>query len=233
MAQRVTSQPDQTVTVDGVSYRLDDLSQEARAELASLQVTDQHIQRTQHRLAMLQTARAAFARSLSGYLGDATSGLVTPAASAPDEAAASRVFWHNIGRADNTWWRHLVASGQLAVGFDNTPGDAGEALLQRYRPGDALIAYASGKGALGWAWVEASPRYHLVAEGGREDLAAGDLRHRLSVNWQAAADDIDQAVTAADIRRDFTISHPTRPSVTIDLDKGKALLAALSQRFAQ
>lgn len=233
MAQRATSHPGQTVTIDGKTYRLGDLSEAARADLISLQATDQSIQRAQHRLAMLQTARAVYAKTLAGKLESLGSGQGDGARDALPPSPVTRVFWHNIGLAENRWWRYLVANHQLAVGFDNTPGDAGEALLRRYLPGDVVVAYASGKGALGWARVDASSRYHLAAEGSSEDLAAGDLRHRLSVTWQAVADTIDQAVTAAEIRRDVDIRHPTRPSVAIDLDKGKALVERLTRRFLQ
>ncbi|MDR5864917.1 DUF6447 family protein [Halomonas campisalis] len=231
MAQRVTSHPGQRVTIDGVSYRLEDLSKEAQVDLSNLQVTDQYIQRIQHRLAMLQTARAAYSGSLAGELKAALPGQPSAAADSPAAAPVSRVFWHNIGLADNAWWRYLVTSGQLAVGFDNTPGDAGESLMQRYRPGDALIAYASGKGAVGWARVETSSGYRLVDEGSPDDLAGGDLRHRLEVTWAAYTPDMDQAVSAAEIREAFGVRHPTRPSVAIDLDKGKALLDGLAGRF--
>lgn len=232
MAQRVTSYPGKTVTIDGIAYRLDGLSQEAVAELTSLRVTDQSIQQVQHRLAMLQSARAVYARALNGLL-------TTPpdrrgeAEAAAVKAPATRVFWHNVGLPENSWWRYLVSSGQVAAGFDNSRGDAGESLMQRYRSGDALIAYARGKGAVGWARVEAPCSYRLVEEGSRDDRAAGDLRHRLSVIWQAAAQDIDQAVSAADIRRDFGIRHPTHPSVAIELDMGGALLEHLNQCFAR
>lgn len=58
----------QTVTIDGTEYALADLSQDAKNQLTNLRVTDREIERLNQQLAIAQTARAAYARSLSDEL---------------------------------------------------------------------------------------------------------------------------------------------------------------------
>ena len=57
-----------TIKIDGKDYDEDSLSEEAKAQLTSLQVTDQEIQRLNIQLAIVQTARNAYARALSELL---------------------------------------------------------------------------------------------------------------------------------------------------------------------
>ncbi len=61
-----------TVTIDGKEYELDGLSDQAKNDLLSLQLVDQKISQKQQDLAILQTARNAYARSLSEQLQTAT-----------------------------------------------------------------------------------------------------------------------------------------------------------------
>lgn len=58
----------QTITIDGVPYDLAALSDGARAQLTSWQFTDQEIARVQQTLAVLQTARNAYAQALQAEL---------------------------------------------------------------------------------------------------------------------------------------------------------------------
>jgi hypothetical protein len=57
-----------TLTIDNKQYDTDALSDSAKAQLTSLQVTDQEIQRLNIQLAIAQTARNAYARALSELL---------------------------------------------------------------------------------------------------------------------------------------------------------------------
>ena len=57
-----------TVTIDGVEHQLEDLSESARAQLNALQATDGRIAQAQQELAILQTARAAYAAALQREL---------------------------------------------------------------------------------------------------------------------------------------------------------------------
>ena len=58
------------ITIDGKEYELSDLSDEARAQLQSLQATEVRIAQTQQELAMMQTARNAYATALKTLLSD-------------------------------------------------------------------------------------------------------------------------------------------------------------------
>jgi hypothetical protein len=56
------------VSVDGRQYLLKDLSESAKSQLMNLRVADQKIAQAQQDLAILQTARNAYARALSASL---------------------------------------------------------------------------------------------------------------------------------------------------------------------
>lgn len=58
----------QTLTIDGAEYPVDALSDQAKQQLANLQVCDQEIQRLQQQLGIAQTARASYARALQDAL---------------------------------------------------------------------------------------------------------------------------------------------------------------------
>ena len=57
-----------TITIDGTQYALDNLTENARAQIVNLRVTDQEIARLQTQLAIAQTARAAYAQALTAQL---------------------------------------------------------------------------------------------------------------------------------------------------------------------
>lgn len=57
-----------TITIDGADYEVDALSDDARAQLGALQATEQRIQEAQQDLAILQTARNAYAAALKSLL---------------------------------------------------------------------------------------------------------------------------------------------------------------------
>ena len=57
-----------TITINDKEYVLDDLSDAAKAQLVSLQVTNQEIIRLQQQQKIAQTARNAYAQALSAAL---------------------------------------------------------------------------------------------------------------------------------------------------------------------
>lgn len=57
-----------TIKIDNVDYDLDSLSNEAKAQLASLQFVEQELARLQAQSAALQTARIAYANALKAAL---------------------------------------------------------------------------------------------------------------------------------------------------------------------
>jgi hypothetical protein len=56
------------IKIDDAEYELDDLSDEAKAQLQALQATDRRIIEAQQELAILQTARIAYAAALKSLL---------------------------------------------------------------------------------------------------------------------------------------------------------------------
>ena len=56
------------VTIDGIQYDLDTLTDVAKQQLINLQVTDGEIARLQTQLVIAQTARAAYAQALKAEL---------------------------------------------------------------------------------------------------------------------------------------------------------------------
>jgi 23S rRNA U2552 (ribose-2'-O)-methylase RlmE/FtsJ len=56
------------ITIDDKEYETDDMSEEAKAQLQSLQYVDNELQRVQLKTAALQTARNAYAKALQEAL---------------------------------------------------------------------------------------------------------------------------------------------------------------------
>jgi hypothetical protein len=59
------------ITIDEKEYETDDMSDEAKAQLQSLQFVDGEINRNQMKAAALQTARNAYAQALQAALEEA------------------------------------------------------------------------------------------------------------------------------------------------------------------
>lgn len=57
-----------TITIDNIDYELDSLSEEAKAQLQSIQFVDQELARLQARMAAMQTARNAYVGALKAAL---------------------------------------------------------------------------------------------------------------------------------------------------------------------
>ena len=63
-----------TIKIDNIDYDTDKLSDEAKAQLASIQFCDQELQRLQAQAAAIQTARMAYAKALQSSLPAMPSG---------------------------------------------------------------------------------------------------------------------------------------------------------------
>ena len=63
-----------TINIDNIEYDTDKLSDEAKAQLVSLQFCDQELQRLQAQAAAYQTARQAYAKALQAALPTAPVG---------------------------------------------------------------------------------------------------------------------------------------------------------------
>lgn len=57
-----------TVTIDGKQYNRDELSKSAQEQMTNVQVVDRKIADLQQELAIMQTARNAYARALKAEL---------------------------------------------------------------------------------------------------------------------------------------------------------------------
>jgi cell division septum initiation protein DivIVA len=57
-----------TIKIDDIDYDLDTLSQDAKAQLASIQFMEQELARLQAQAAALQTARNAYLQALKAVL---------------------------------------------------------------------------------------------------------------------------------------------------------------------
>ena len=57
-----------TINIDNIEYDTDKLSDEAKAQLISLQFCDQELQRLQAQAAAMHTARMAYAKALQSAL---------------------------------------------------------------------------------------------------------------------------------------------------------------------
>ena len=58
------------VTIDGKDYDLDDLSDKAKEQLASLQFVQSEMQRLEAQLSVFKTAASAYSMALKNELGD-------------------------------------------------------------------------------------------------------------------------------------------------------------------
>lgn len=57
-----------TITINGREYDTDQFSEEAKGQLASIQLVDQKLKQAQQEIAILQTARMAYVQALQGNL---------------------------------------------------------------------------------------------------------------------------------------------------------------------
>lgn len=141
-------------------------------------------------------------------------------------------FWHNIARADDDWWKFLVEKGQIPACFEDSPGDQGEKILTSYRPGDTIIAYAKGYGAVGYGVVKDPLKYRLLNVGDKDDRLKGSCRHRLHINWRSTAKSLKDGISPTRVREDFGIYHPVSTSVSIDSKKCQNLINLLKEQFS-
>lgn len=61
-------QADQTITVDGTNYKINDMSGAAKAQIANIQFVDAQIQQLRNEWAVADTARLGYSGALKGEL---------------------------------------------------------------------------------------------------------------------------------------------------------------------
>ena len=64
----MAAQSDQTITVDGGDYKLPDMADAAKAQLANIQFVDAQIQQLRNEWAVADTARLGYSGALKGEL---------------------------------------------------------------------------------------------------------------------------------------------------------------------
>ena len=85
------------ITIDGQEYDSDSFSEEAKAQLASLQIVDRKIADLNNDLKILHTARNAYAKALSGILPPKCPIMAVPGAGRSLCCSASELFYHQSG----------------------------------------------------------------------------------------------------------------------------------------
>jgi Lon protease-like protein len=80
-----------TLTMDGKEYNLEDLSQEARAQVVNVRACDQHLQQLQQQLAIAQTARRAYVAALKSLLPETAPELDAQVTVSDEDSAAADV----------------------------------------------------------------------------------------------------------------------------------------------
>jgi hypothetical protein len=140
-------------------------------------------------------------------------------------------YWHNIAQSNQEWWDFLVEKQQIPTSFQNSEGDQGEKILKKYVPGDTIIAYARGYGAIGWGVIPNPPKYKLLEPGDDEDFLNGDCRHRLDIKWKLVAQKLSGGIAPDIIRNEFGIYHPVSTSVSIDPDKCRRLIKYMNEEL--
>jgi hypothetical protein len=141
-------------------------------------------------------------------------------------------FWHNIGFAEDNWWAHLVQASQISAGFGNDREGPGKQLLGSYIPGDIIIAYAKGYGAVAWGIIdERKNAYRFLQTSEIADRFAGKHQHRLSIKWEAVASRLEDGIRPDILKDNFGVFHPLRTSVKIDSEKAKRLIRELNNLF--
>ena len=64
----MAEQTDRTVTVNGTTYELSDLSEEARQQIANIRFVDQELERLNNQAALARAARKAYEAALTRAL---------------------------------------------------------------------------------------------------------------------------------------------------------------------
>lgn len=73
MSETTAPMPQKIITIDGREYHLDSLTDIAKSQIANVRIVDNEIARMEQQLRIYKTARAAYARALSGELDIASS----------------------------------------------------------------------------------------------------------------------------------------------------------------
>ncbi|NMM41477.1 hypothetical protein [Pseudoalteromonas arctica] len=146
-----------------------------------------------------------------------------------------KYFWYNIGTTETKNWACLKEKSIISAGFDGSEHDKGDRLLNSFIPGDILIAYANGYGAIGVAEISqlSGSGYTLLSESQPNDPVSQYHLHRLKVKWlYTSADDFSGGIPPSEVKSQFEIHHPYTTSCSISAHKAKRLVKGLKDRLS-
>lgn len=146
-------------------------------------------------------------------------------------------FWINAGNSSResvdqitARWDAWQVRGVVSVGFRENPGKA-VAALRPLAPGDRILAYVSGLGAVGAGVVAPGASLSVISEQeSQRSPSLGHHRHVLAVNWDRVVDDIKDAVSPAVVVERYGLFHPSSTRQQISqrehIDAASALIEA-------
>lgn len=139
-------------------------------------------------------------------------------------------YWHNIGDSTAEKWQAMKDKKKITAGFFNSPGDSGERIMNKYKKGDTIFAYASGHGAIGYGKIEQHD-YKIVpfTEG---DKLGTTSRHRLSVEWKSVCKKIEDAISVNELRAN-SINYPVSTSVSLSIEAAKSLMKLMENKWVE
>lgn len=110
-------------------------------------------------------------------------------------------FWHILKsttrfgpEAVQRIWNEERANSIVTAGYGNEVDGPGRTKLLRYRPGDRVIVYAPGFGALALGQVTTAGPHH------RATVSRDEHAHVLAVMWQSTVSRLSDAVSASAIK---------------------------------
>lgn len=127
------------------------------------------------------------------------------------------VFFHDIGHADEKWWKFLSKTNIITSSYDNyeSPVCRGYNLLHQYVPGDVVIAYAQHTGVVGFGSV--TSKGYMYKAHDLNDFTNSHY-HTLSVQWDTALP-FNYAVPMKKVM-DMGLNWPTQTKQEIRYNKG-------------
>jgi hypothetical protein len=139
-----------------------------------------------------------------------------------------RYYLFNIGWPyTDKWWARHVSMGIISTGFENTPGDRGERILQSLETGDWVIAYANRYGAIGAGVVGEGETYRLVRRSDRPSGFESAHRHFRSVRWVYYVESLVDAVPFVQLK---LLNRRTQTKTELDNANARRIIKLLAKR---
>jgi hypothetical protein len=136
---------------------------------------------------------------------------------------SQKVFWHNIGYADQNWWDYLQKEQIITSCFENldSPTSRGYQLLSEYAPNDKIFAYATGYGAVGFGVLPSDAKQQYKDHGLTE--FTDQHYHRMPIKWKVSLP-LKNAITPSELRS-MGLYHPYATKQGMGNEEGALKLA--------